>query len=69
MVIYHFDLIALITKDSVTGLFLKAIFFVSQWESEKKFTKHLLNAFSIIPELYQGYYFLDCKNFTFSNML
>lgn len=38
MVIYHFDLIALITKDSIAGLFffLKAIFFVSQWESQKK---------------------------------
>lgn len=69
-VIYHFDLIALITRDSVAGLFfLKAIFFVSQWESQEKFTKHLMHAFSIVPGFYQWYSFLVYKNFTFSNIL
>lgn len=68
-VIYHFDLIALITKDSVMGFFLKGNFLCIPLGVFKKCTKCLLHAFPIIARLDQCYCVLICKSLTFSSTL
>lgn len=68
-VIYHFNLIALITKDSVMGFFLKRQFSLYPTGRLKKCTKCLLHAFPIIARLDQCYCALICKSLTLSSTL
>lgn len=61
MVIYHFDLIALILQKTASQdffFFLKAIFFVSQWESQKKIYQASDACIFNFPGFYHGILFL-----------
>lgn len=66
MVIYHFDLIALITKDGVTGFFfLKRQFSLNPAGRLKKCAKCLLHAFPITARLISAAVFLFVRADTF----